>query len=98
MKTTQVLVVGAGPAGLVTAITLGRLGIETLVVEKRGTHSPFPRATGISLRSMELFRSWGLEAAVRAGAIDVEAASWAGEAPLVSGYGLVGSLGFPTAD
>src|SRR5262245_29445883 len=98
MKTTQVLVVGAGPAGLVTAITLGRLGIDTLIVEKRGTHSSFPRATGISLRRMELFRSWGLEAAIRAGPIDVAPASWAGEAPLISGDGMAGSLGFPTPE
>ena len=92
----QVLVVGAGPAGLVTAITLGRLGIATLVIEKRSTTSPFPRATGISLRSMELFRSWGLEADIRAGEIDVGFDSWTG-GPLTSpAEGIVNSLGFPT--
>ena len=36
-----------------------------LVIEKRTAPSAFPRATGISLRSMELLRSWGLEARVR---------------------------------
>lgn len=53
-----VLVAGAGPAGLVTAITLARLGVQVLVVERRAELSPFPRATGISTRSMELIRSW----------------------------------------
>ena len=43
---TQVLVVGAGPGGLAAAVTLGRAGIETLVVEKRATRSDVPRATG----------------------------------------------------
>jgi putative polyketide hydroxylase len=63
----QVIVVGAGPAGLVAAITLGRYAIPTLLVEKRTELSTLSRATVISTRSMELFRSWGLEDAVRAG-------------------------------
>ncbi len=94
----QVLIVGAGPAGLVTAIALGRLGVPTLVIEKRSTMSPFPRATGISLRSMELFRSWGLEPAIRAGEIDVGFDSWTG-GPLATSFdGMVASLGFPTRE
>ncbi len=95
MREPEVLVVGAGAAGLVTAITLGRLGIQTLVIEKRSTSSPFPRATGISLRSMELIRSWGLEARVRAGEVDVGTTSWTG-GPLAQGEGLETSLGFPS--
>jgi 2-polyprenyl-6-methoxyphenol hydroxylase-like FAD-dependent oxidoreductase len=67
-----VIVVGAGPAGLVAAISLARLGIETMVVERRAAPSSLPRATVMSLRSMELMRSWGLEDAVREGAVDVE--------------------------
>jgi putative polyketide hydroxylase len=94
----QVLVVGAGPAGLVTAITLGRLGVPTLVIEKRSTMSPFPRATGISLRSMELFRSWGLEPAIRAGEIDVGFDSWTGGPLATSVDGVTSSLGFPTRE
>src|SRR5687767_2373629 len=68
----RVVVVGSGPAGLVAAITLARYGVETLVLEKRAGTSPFPRATGISLRTMEIFRSWGLDAAVRAGDLGVD--------------------------
>ena len=67
-----VIVVGAGPAGLTAAIALVRHGIPTLVVERRTAPSPFPRATGVNLRTMELMRAWGLEDAVRAGAIDGE--------------------------
>lgn len=95
MNNPQVLVVGAGPAGLVTAITLGRQGIRTLVIEKRSTTSPFPRATGISLRSMELIRSWGIEEEVRAGEMDVGTMSWIG-GPITSGRGMPVSLGFPS--
>src|SRR6187455_200140 len=67
-----VLVAGAGPAGLTAAITLARAGIETLVVERRATVSDLPRATGVSTATMELLRGWGLEARVRAEAMDVD--------------------------
>jgi 2-polyprenyl-6-methoxyphenol hydroxylase-like FAD-dependent oxidoreductase len=53
----QVLIVGAGPAGLVAAVTLARYGIEVLVVEKRDATSTLSRALMISTRSMEIFRA-----------------------------------------
>jgi hypothetical protein len=69
MFTTDVLVVGAGPAGLATAISALRHRARVLVVERRAGSSTVPRATGISVRTMELFRLWGVDA-VRAGGID----------------------------
>ena len=71
-----VLIVGAGPAGLSAAITLARYGIECLLVERRGELSSLPRATTVSTRSMELFRAWGLEEAMKAGGIEVEWLIW----------------------
>ena len=56
---TPVLVVGAGPAGLVTAIGLARQGVRPLVIERHPSTSIFPRATGVSTRSMEIFRGCG---------------------------------------
>jgi putative polyketide hydroxylase len=67
-----IVVVGAGPAGLAAAIALARLGAETMLVERRAELSSLPRATAVSLRSMELIRSWGVEDAVRVQAVDVE--------------------------
>src|SRR5579871_5230229 len=91
----HVLVVGAGPAGLVAAITLGRYAIPTVLVEKRTELSTLSRATVISTRNMEVFRSWGLEDAVQAGAADVEPCGWV-TPMLASGEGSVIKLGYPT--
>ncbi|MPZ88816.1 MAG: FAD-binding protein [Nitriliruptorales bacterium] len=92
----QVLVVGAGPAGLVAGITLAGYGINVLVVEKRTEISTLSRALVISTRSMEILRSWGLDDAVRAGAADVEPCGWVTHT-LASGEGTEIPLGYPTA-
>jgi 2-polyprenyl-6-methoxyphenol hydroxylase-like FAD-dependent oxidoreductase len=73
-----VLICGAGPAGLATATTLARHGVGSLLVERRPAPSDRPRATGVSARSMEILRGWGLEDEARAGAPDVEWTAWAG--------------------
>jgi putative polyketide hydroxylase len=93
----QVVVVGAGPAGLVAAIYLARCGVSVLVVEKRQAISVLSRALVISTRSMEIFRSWGLEDDIRAGAADVESRAWVTPS-LASGDGREMPLGYPTAD
>lgn len=63
---TEVLVVGAGPTGLSAAIALGRLGVRTVLVERRATTSTHPRGHVENGRTMELFRLWGVEEQVRA--------------------------------
>lgn len=55
----QVLVVGAGPAGLAAGLTLARYGINVLVIDKRGGISTLSRNLVISTRGMELMRRWG---------------------------------------
>jgi 2-polyprenyl-6-methoxyphenol hydroxylase-like FAD-dependent oxidoreductase len=62
-----VLIVGAGPAGLVTGIGLARHGVRSVLIERHPSTSIFPRATGVSTRSMEIFRGWGIDEAVRRG-------------------------------
>ena len=68
----EVVVVGAGPAGLASAVTLGSYGVETLVVERRASSSTLPRATVASTATMELLRRWGLEEKAWERSIDVE--------------------------
>ncbi|HEV3365111.1 MAG TPA: FAD-dependent oxidoreductase, partial [Acidimicrobiia bacterium] len=41
----EVVVVGAGPAGLTAAIMLARQGVDCLVIERRSELSALPRAT-----------------------------------------------------
>ena len=67
----DVLVVGAGPSGLATAIAASRAGARVLVVERHRGTSTFPKATGVRPRTMEILRSWGLEEQVRAGGADL---------------------------
>ena len=91
-----VVIVGAGPAGLASATTLARHGVALLVVERRPTPSGRPRATGISARSMEILRSWGLEAEARAGAPDVEWLAWQGTTLVDLDAGFTVEIGQPT--
>jgi putative polyketide hydroxylase len=75
MSHYDVLVVGAGPAGLATAITAARAGASVLVAERRAGPPMLPRATHLSIRTMEILRGWGLAPAVRAVSVPVEPTS-----------------------
>ena len=72
MIRTPVLIVGGGPTGLSTAIELARHGVECLLVERRASTTDHPKARAVNLRTMELFRQWGLEEAVCDGALPQE--------------------------
>jgi putative polyketide hydroxylase len=61
----EVLIIGAGPVGLSTALALGRAGIRCLVLERRGEFSRYPKANGVHARTMEIFRQWGVVKPIR---------------------------------
>lgn len=54
-----VLIVGAGPVGLATAVFLAHWGVDALVIDKRDPTAAPPRA-GASVRTLEILRSVGL--------------------------------------
>ncbi|MGH3074711.1 MAG: FAD-dependent monooxygenase, partial [Gaiellales bacterium] len=91
-----VLIVGAGPAGLIAAAALAQHGVESLVVDRRVTRSRHPRATTVTTRSMELVRSLGLEEAVLAGGVEVDWLMWRCETMARAADGVGVEVGLPT--
>ncbi|KAF0319405.1 FAD binding domain-containing protein [Colletotrichum asianum] len=69
-KATDVLIVGAGPVGLVTALGLAQQGIDTVIIEKREleVQESFGRAITLFPRTIELLEQVGVaEDMVQAG-------------------------------
>lgn len=60
----DVLVVGAGLAGLTTAMFLAQQGVSAVVVERHPSTSLHPRAAGQTPRTMELYRWAGIDGEV----------------------------------
>ncbi len=66
MKTTDVAIIGGGPAGLMLAIELGCRGIECVVLEEDVAAPDFPKANATSSRTMEHYRRRGFSRDIRA--------------------------------
>jgi 2-polyprenyl-6-methoxyphenol hydroxylase-like FAD-dependent oxidoreductase len=60
-ETTPVLIVGAGPTGLTTAILLAKYGIQSTVIDRYETYLTQPKAHAINPRSLEILRQTGLD-------------------------------------
>jgi 2-polyprenyl-6-methoxyphenol hydroxylase-like FAD-dependent oxidoreductase len=59
-STTEVVVAGAGPTGLMLAYELALAGVETLVLEKLPQRTKQAKGGGIQPRTAELLESRGL--------------------------------------
>jgi 2-polyprenyl-6-methoxyphenol hydroxylase-like FAD-dependent oxidoreductase len=64
-RRTSVFIVGGGPVGLAMGLLLDRFGIDAVVVEKAPTTTDHPKSRGCWVRTMEIFRQWGIEQAIR---------------------------------
>ncbi|KAF9877265.1 FAD binding domain-containing protein [Colletotrichum karsti] len=63
MEKTRVVIVGAGPVGLFTALLLARQNIECIVLERRHGVSNHPKAHTLNPMTLEIFRQAGLDVA-----------------------------------
>ncbi|THH05532.1 hypothetical protein EW146_g9879 [Bondarzewia mesenterica] len=57
---TDVLIIGAGPAGLMCVNALGRLGVRTIIVDRREVGEVYGQADGIQPGTQEMWQSYGL--------------------------------------
>lgn len=63
----EVLIVGAGPTGLVLALWLAKRGVRFRIVEKKSQPDTSSRALAVQDRTLELYRQLGLADAVVSG-------------------------------
>jgi len=56
-----VLIVGAGPVGMMAALLLSRLGIQNRLIERRGEASRAPAAHVVNARTFEICRGAGVD-------------------------------------
>ncbi|MEU3795634.1 FAD-dependent monooxygenase [Streptomyces fructofermentans] len=68
--TTDVVVVGSGPAGASAALLLSTLGVDTIMITKYRWTANTPRAHITNQRTMEIFRDLGIEDQVLADATE----------------------------
>jgi 2-polyprenyl-6-methoxyphenol hydroxylase-like FAD-dependent oxidoreductase len=75
---TDVLVVGAGPTGLMLANQLARRGVRAVIVDRHAGPSLQTRALGVQARTLEIYAQLGIvERALELGKIGTGANLWA---------------------
>src|SRR4030095_14292067 len=62
VRASEVLIVGAGPTGLVLALWLTRLGVGIRIIDKATEPGTTSRALAVQARTLEFYRQIGLAA------------------------------------
>src|ERR1700730_5734248 len=76
-RAADVLIVGAGPTGLVLALWLTRLGVRVRIVDKTAETGTTSRAVAVQARTLELYSQIGLaDAVLRRGRKAIAANLW----------------------
>ena len=60
MSDTDVLIVGAGPTGLVLALSLARQGVRFRIVDRASGPGQASRALAVHARTLEFYRQLGI--------------------------------------
>src|SRR6202044_1519359 len=80
---TDVLIVGAGPTGLVLALWLTRLGVRVRIIDRTAEPGTTSRALAVQARTLEFYRQIGLaDAVVESGRKVGAMRLWVGGAPV----------------
>jgi len=75
---TDILVVGAGPTGLMLANQLARRGLKPLIIDRHSRPAQQTRAMAVQARTMEIYAKMGvIEEALARGAVASGANMWA---------------------
>jgi 2-polyprenyl-6-methoxyphenol hydroxylase-like FAD-dependent oxidoreductase len=81
MPDRLILIIGAGPTGLVLALWLTRLGVRVRIIDKTAEPGTTSRAVAVQARTLELYRQVDLAGALVAAGVKVAAANlWVGGA------------------
>lgn len=72
LKAPRILIVGAGPTGLMASLELARRGITADIIDRKSEPSHLSRAVGITPASMALLSASGVDKAIRAEAIPLQ--------------------------
>src|SRR5882724_1911117 len=64
IRETDVLIIGAGPTGLVLALWLRRLGVRVRIIDKTSEPGTTSRALAVQARTLELYSQIGLAESV----------------------------------
>ena len=59
-RTTDVIIIGAGPTGLALACQLIRYGIDFVIIDKNESITPHSKAIGVQARTLEIYEQIGL--------------------------------------
>lgn len=76
-STTDLLIIGAGPAGLMAASWAGQHNISTRMIDEKPDRTQTGHADGIHSRTLEILDSFGLgDPILRKGVHEVEMSYW----------------------
>lgn len=75
---TDVLIVGAGPTGLMLANQLARFGLKPVIIDRHSGPAQQSRAMGVQARTMEIYAKLGvIDEALARGAVGAAGNMWA---------------------